>query len=99
MSKSLSASYKLSDSGDYCNNEFSEYMKKYLNILFTTPNYICFFNNDHVKLMVLMGTYVDDLSSAGSHEFHNQTAVPENKFECKDCEYDTFRFAQSCRGR
>ena len=59
----------------------------------TIEDYSFFFKKARGKLIGLMGTYVDDIISAGSDQFRKDTEVTASKFECKEREYDSFRFA------
>lgn len=91
--KLLRPLYGLSDSGDYWNTTFSEHIKKSLGMTTTLEDYSFFFKKARGQLTGLLGSYVDDVISAGTREFENESHVTETKFDCKPREYDSFRFA------
>lgn len=91
--KLLRPLYGLSDSGDYWNTTFSDHIKNDLGMKATLEDYSFFFKKARKQLIGLMGTYVDDVITAGAAEFEKQSEATSKKFECKAREYDSFRFA------
>lgn len=91
--KRLRPLYGLADSGDYWNKNFAQHIKNDLKMCSTAQDISFFFKKASQKLKGLIGTYVDDTLFTGDQDFLNHSEKTSQRFESKDREFDSTRFA------
>ena len=86
--KVLRPCYGLTDSSDYWNETFEQYIKNDLKMCSTAQDISFFFKKACQKLKGLIGTYVDIALFAGHQEFLKHSEKTKQGFESKDHELE-----------
>ena len=85
--------YGLCDAGDYWYITLRSFLKDKLRITNLESDLSFYFHHDDVGLQGMLGTYVDDICTAGTTSFHRITDKLEERFESKKRVFDDFHFA------
>ena len=85
--------YGLCDAGDYWYITLRALLKDDLRLTNLESDVSFYFRQGELGLQGMLGTYVDDLVTAGNDSFHQITSRIEKRFESKPPVFDNFYFA------
>ena len=85
--------YGLCDAGDYWYITLRALLKDDLRLTNLESDVSIYFIKSELGLQGMLGTYVDDLVTAGNDSFHHITSRIEKRFESKSPAFDNFHFS------